>query len=267
LIRVSPSIVKVGKYGARANRRPASLKSAKGSRAAPQSPSAPRASGCSARRPRSAASGSCGGDRETPESAACSPGRRGSSPSRAGSAARAGRRGGSNRARSGRTAPTGRPARPRSTAARAPVAAGPADGRRGRRRPARGDLPAARIRGASNLRSSWQDRLDRCGQQGVVGLDPRGPGAGQAAIRRDQILVEVPARCGVRTEFCGDVTEERMRAGAADRLLLGQREVDVEIDLAELLDLGRAARLLVRRNWRGASWPSTKRLNRLSIPE
>src|SRR5260221_1253898 len=75
--------------------------------------------------------------------------------------------------------------------------------------------------------------------------DPRRPGAGDAAVGRDEVFVEVPARRSGVAELLGDPAEERMRGGADDVLLVGERKIDRVVALAELLDLVGRARLLL----------------------
>src|SRR3954453_20255556 len=67
---------------------------------------------------------------------------------------------------------------------------------------------------------------------------------GQPAVRGHQVFVEVPARHRGGSQFPPGPLVEGVRLGAGYRLLVGPREVDCEVDRAEVLDLFGAPRLL-----------------------
>src|SRR5262249_46141244 len=86
-------------------------------------------------------------------------------------------------------------------------------------------------------------RLDRRGDLSVLRLDLRRPAFDQATVGIDEVLREVPARrpgLGLARE----VGPQRVRLGP-DRDLLGHRECDAVVALAERADLGRVVELLV----------------------
>src|SRR4051812_49210540 len=68
-------------------------------------------------------------------------------------------------------------------------------------------------------RSARQELLDLGGDGAVGRLDRGGPGAGELAVGRDQVFVEVPARRRALAQLGGNPAEEGVRA-AADHLLL-----------------------------------------------
>src|SRR6266849_8954756 len=90
-----------------------------------------------------------------------------------------------------------------------------------------------------------QRALDFGDDRGIARAHWRWPGAGELAVGTDQVFVKVPARRAGFAEDGGDPAIERVGAGADDPVLLGQREIDLVIRLAELLDVGRRPRLLL----------------------
>src|SRR5690606_25328625 len=97
-----------------------------------------------------------------------------------------------------------------------------------------------------------QRSLDRLDHLGVGRLHAAGEHLGEAAVRCDQVFVEIPFRQGILAQLGGDPAVEGMRVLPEHLLLLGEREVDVEIDLAEFPDLlgrtGLLAAEIVRRH-------------------
>src|ERR1051326_5602789 len=75
-------------------------------------------------------------------------------------------------------------------------------------------------------------------------LDRGGPGPREAAVGRDQVFMEVPARHAGLAELGLDPPIERMCLGPDNVLLGGERKTHMEIRRAEFLDLGDAAGLL-----------------------
>ena len=93
--------------------------------------------------------------------------------------------------------------------------------------------------------------VDLAGDRGIGRPHLRGPGAGQLAVGSDQVFAEIPARRAGLAESRGDPAVERVGGGADDPDLLGQREVDLVVGLAELFYLGGAAGLLLAEIVRG----------------
>src|SRR5207248_4695542 len=94
---------------------------------------------------------------------------------------------------------------------------------------------------------SWfrQRALDLLRDRAVGRAHLRRPGAGQLAVRADQVFVEIPARRAGLAELGGDPAVERVGSAADYPILLGQREIDLVVGGAELFDLGGRARLLL----------------------
>src|ERR1700704_1425763 len=93
--------------------------------------------------------------------------------------------------------------------------------------------------------SLWlrQRALDFGGDRGVARADLRWPSAGELAVGADQVFMEVPARRPGFAQEAGDPAIEWVGVGADHPVLLGQREIDLVIRLAELLNVGRRPRL------------------------
>ena len=90
---------------------------------------------------------------------------------------------------------------------------------------------------------TWYVGLDSDGSR-IGDLLWNGEELDEATVAPDQDLVEIPIRGAERPGPGRGPAVERMRAGAADDLLVGQRKGDIEGLGAEALDLVVAARLL-----------------------
>src|SRR5207249_1874917 len=87
--------------------------------------------------------------------------------------------------------------------------------------------------------------FDFIGDRRIARPDLGWPGADELAVRPDQVFVEIPARRAGFADDAGGPAIERVGVGADDAVFLGQREIDLVIRLAELLDVGRRPRLLL----------------------
>src|SRR4051794_10313512 len=94
--------------------------------------------------------------------------------------------------------------------------------------------------------SAGQRLLDRGHETGVVGGGLGRESGGNGAVRRDQKLLEVPSDVAGVAGVIRDVGQcgvERVTIWAIHVHLLRQRECHAVVDLAELGDVGGAARL------------------------